>query len=67
MDCYEALGRERLENRNLLDEYRKLLDLVGRIKAGEVDPEHVEILPGDAWRINVVVDGSDLRVEPEPP
>jgi hypothetical protein len=39
------------------------LALVGQIKAGQVDPQTVEILPGDAWRINVTLDASNLKAD----
>lgn len=63
LDAYQVLGRERHEYVNLLEEYRKLLALVGQIKAGQVDPQTVEILPGDAWRINVTLDASNLTAD----
>lgn len=64
MDPYEALGRLYCDFHAQLEEYRKLLNLVGRIKAGEVDPAHVEILPNDSWRIAITLDGANLKVAP---
>lgn len=51
MDVYEVLGQLYHDYRNLRNEYTKVLDLVARIKRGEVEPDTIDILPGDAWKI----------------
>lgn len=54
MNEYERLGRLYHDYATLREEYSKLLALVARIQAGEVDPQRVAILPGDAWEIRPV-------------
>jgi len=58
MDVAQRLSELYCRHQDLLDEYRNLLALVARIKSGEVRADDVEILPGDAWRINVTVDAA---------
>lgn len=48
---YAIIGRKQEAYETLLTEYRNLLQLVSRIKSGEVDPQLVDILPNDAWLI----------------
>jgi hypothetical protein len=48
---YETIGRLYHEKAMLLEEYRKLLQLLLRVQTGEVPIERVAILPNDAWEI----------------
>ena len=50
-DPYLRLGRLYADYVDLHDEYRNLLNLVARIKRGEVSAEHVEILPNNSWQL----------------
>lgn len=54
-EVYEALGREHLRLELLRGEYHKLLGLVARIQAGEIEPGQVAIdLNTDSWRLLAV-------------
>lgn len=50
MTTHELLGRKTEQHENLLSEYHNLLNLVRRIKSGEVDIKQVEIT-NDGWSI----------------
>jgi len=62
MDPLKAVGNLYLENQRLLNEYKSLLQLVERIKAGEVPVDSVRIDHADAsW--SLVVDASKAKPE----
>lgn len=64
MTTLEHVGSLYIENQRLLDEYRKLLALVGQIKTGDVKPESISIdAPKMSWAIALTA--NDLTQSPE--